>query len=241
MEKRIIVMLVAVLFFSIPSFGLSFMGPPKAGLEQGQFGVGVNYSYSEMDLEVSGYGFSWTEDVETNLLFADIGYGIMDKWDGYARVGLVKVEAEDFDGDNEFAYGFGTRVTLAEEENISWGALFQIGWYEGDDSVTGFIPGYGIVTADQDIDVYEMQIAIGPTYEADKMRIYGGPFLHLLDGDYDADITGVADLSFDVEQESEFGGYIGAQFDIAENAIAGVEFQFTGDAWAITGGIGWGF
>ncbi|MHC4692713.1 MAG: hypothetical protein ACYS67_08220 [Planctomycetota bacterium] len=241
MEKKIVVVLVAVLCCSAPSFGLSFMGPPKAGLEQGQFGVGANFSYSEMDVEVSGYGLSDTADVDTTALLADIGYGVINQVEVFGRVGVSSLEAEDFDGDFEFAYGFGTKVTIAEQDPVTWGALFQIGWLEGDDTVTGFIPGYGIVTADQEIDAYEIQIAVGPTYEAENMRVYGGPFLHLVDGDYDADILGGPDLSFDVEQESEIGGYIGAQFDLAENSAASVEFQFTADAWAIAAGVGFGF
>lgn len=229
MEKRIIVMLVAVLCIIAPSYGLSFMGPPKAGLEQGQFGVGINYTYSEMDLEFSNGG-SVTEEAETSMIFADIGYGIMDQLEVFGRVGVAKSEVDefDFDSDYEFAYGFGTRVTITEQDAITWGGLFQIGWLEGDDTVLG---------ADVDIDTYEIQIAVGPTYEADKMRIYGGPFLHFVDGDLDVEGVGSADI----EQESEFGGYVGAQFDVAENTAASVELQFTGDAWAISAGIGYSF
>lgn len=234
MEKKIIVILVVVLCCSVPSFGLSFMGAPKAGLEQGQFGVGLNYTLGEMDLDFSVD----TGEVETNMLFVDLGYGIMDQWEGFARLGFAKAEQDDigFDGGNKFAYGFGTKVTITEQDAITWGGLFQMTWIEGDDTISGL---------DVDFDAYEIQLAFGPTYELDSMRIYGGPFLHLVDGDLD--VTGVlpgwgaVSGSVDVEQESEIGGYVGAQFDLAENTTANVEFQFTGDAWAIAGGIGFGF
>jgi hypothetical protein len=219
MEKKIwIVVLFVVLGSSTLALGLSPMGPPKAGLDKGQFGVGLSYTYGEMDLEFD----SDTEEVDTSMLFVDIGYGIMDQWEGFARLGFAKLEVDDWDGGNKFAYGFGTKVTLTEEEPTSWGGLFQIGWIEGDDS--------GV-----EIDAYEIQIAVGPTYEADKMRIYGGPFLHFVDGDVENG------GSVDIEQESVFGGYVGAQFDVAENTAAGVELQFTGDAWGIMGRIGWSF
>jgi hypothetical protein len=194
-----------------------------------------------MDLKLSGYGFSWTADVEANMLFGNFGYGISDKWEGFVRLGFANVEAEDFDGDNEFAYGFGTKLTFAEQDAVTWGALFQIGWFEGEDTVTGFVPGYGILTADQEIHAYEIQVSVGPTYEAENIRIYGGPFLHFVDGDYDIDIAGVGSLSFDVEQESEFGAYIGTQVDIATNSSFNIEAQFTGDAWAFCTGIVWRF
>ena len=231
MEKKIIVILL-VFAFCVPSFGLTPMGPPKAGLKQGQYGVGLNYTTGEMDLEfsVSGVG-DVTAEVESDMLFVDLGYGITDKWEGFVRLGTAKYEIEDWDGGNEFAYGFGTKVTISEQDAITWGGLFQMTWIGGDDTISG---------VDIDVDAYEMQIAFGPTYEVDSMRIYGGPFLHLLDGDGDAGIAGLS-ASFDVEQESVFGGYVGAQFDVAENSCVNVEAQFTGDAWAITAGIGFGF
>ncbi len=235
-----IVVTVMVLMCS-EAFGLTLMGPPRAGLTEGQYRAGLDYTYSEMDLEISGYGESWTEDVETNMLFGNFGYGIIDNCEGFVRLGFANVEAEDFDGDNEFAYGFGTKLTFAEQDAVTWGVLFQIGWFEGEDTVTGFVPGFGIVTADQEVDAYEIQVSVGPTYDAGNIRIYGGPFLHFVDGDYDVDIAGVGSGSFDVEQESEFGAYIGAQMDISTNSPFNIEAQFTGDAWALGFGIGWKF
>lgn len=229
MEKKIIVILL-VFAFCVPSFGLSPMGPPKAGLEQGQFGVGLNYTTGEMDLEfdlIGGFPTE-TEEVESDMLLVDLGYGINDQWEGFVRLGVAKLEMDGWDGGNEFAYGFGTKVTISEQDAITWGGLFQILWAEGDDTVFG---------EDAEIDAYEIQIAIGPTYDAENVRIYGGPFLHLVDGDLEVMGIDVADI----EQDSVFGGYVGAQFDIAENSCVSVEAQFTGDAWAISGGIGFGF
>ena len=236
MEKKIIVILL-VFAFCVPSFGLSPMGPPKAGLKQGQFGVGLNYTLGEMDLEFSASGVSSeTEEVESDMIFVDLGYGIMDQWEGFVRLGISKYEIDEWDGGNELAYGFGTKVTISKQDAITWGGLFQMTWIEGDDSISGI---------DIDVDAYEIQLAIGPTYEADGMCIYGGPFLHLLDGDGKASGIvpgwGPASLTFDIEQESVFGGYVGAQFDVAENSCVNIEAQFTGDAWAISGGIGFGF
>ncbi|MHC4087822.1 MAG: hypothetical protein ACYSWZ_23355 [Planctomycetota bacterium] len=229
MEKKIIVILL-VFAFCVPSFGLSFMGAPKAGLKQGQFGLGLNYTTSEMDLEFDLIGGFPTEtgEVESDMLFVDLGYGINDQWEGFVRLGVAKLEMDGWDGGNEFAYGFGTKVTISEQDAITWGALFQMVWIEGDDTVLG---------VDAEIDAYEIQIAIGPTYDAENVRIYGGPFLHLVDGDLEVIGIDVADI----EQESVFGGYVGAQFDIAENSCINVEAQLTGDAWAISGGIGFGF
>jgi hypothetical protein len=233
MEKKVIVVLLVFAFCSVPSFGLSLMGPPKAGLDQGQYRIGLDYSHGEMDLEFSGGGASETGEVESDMIFANLGYGLAETCEGFVRLGVSSIEVEGFDSGSEFAYGFGTKITITEQDAVTWGGLFQISWFEGDDTVDGI---------DVDIDAYEIQIAIGPTYEADKMRIYGGPFLHLVDGDgkLEAVIPGWGAVSgnFDVEQESEFGGFFGAQFNIADNSNVNVELQFTGDAWAIGAGVG---
>ncbi|MBW8039197.1 MAG: hypothetical protein FVQ85_04275 [Planctomycetes bacterium] len=229
MEKKVIVVLLVFAFCSLPSFGLSLMGPPKAGLAEGQSSIGVDYSYSETKLKFSGFGITAIEEVETNMLFINLGYGITEQCEGFVRLGVADVKLEDFDGDSEFAYGFGTKVTFIDDENVSWGGLFQINWFQGDDNFSG---------VNVEIDAYEIQIAAGPTYEAENMRIYGGPFLHFVDGDGDADFFGYPLGSFDVEEESVFGGYIGAGFDIADDSYLNVEFQFTGDAWAVGVGLG---
>lgn len=236
--KNVAITTIVVLMCS-QAHGLTFMGPPKAELEQGQYSLGIDYSFSDVDAEVSGYGVSWTEDIKTNTLFFNLGYGIADGWEGFLRLGIADVEADDFNGDNEFVYGFGTKFTFSEQDAISWGTLLQIGWFSSNDSGTVITEGHTI-TGKQEIDVYEIQIAIGPTYEVDDLKIYGGPFLHFISGDYDWSgtvtgpvINGSGSFSWDIEEESVFGGYIGISKDLTENTNIGIEFQYTGDAQAI--------
>lgn len=244
MKKVVITILVLM---CSQAFGLTPMGPPKAELKQGQYSFGIDYSFSDIDVEVSGYGASWTEDIETNTLFSNLSYGITDGWEGFLRLGFANVEADDFDGGNEFAYGFGTKLTFAEQDAVSWGALLQIGWLSSDDS--GTVVAYGhTITGNQEIDVYEIQIALGPTYETDSLKIYGGPFLHLVNGDYDWSgtvtgpmINGSGSFSLDIEEESVFGGYIGISKDLTSNSNIGIEFQYTGDAQAVGLKLVWKF
>jgi hypothetical protein len=77
----------------------------------------------------------------------------------------------------------------------------------------------------------------------DNLSIYGGPFLHFVNGDLDfsgetldlGDRIGM-EASGDIEEKSQFGGYIGASLDAKERTSFFLECQFTGDAWGI--GIG---
>lgn len=226
MKKLVITIIVLM---CNQAYGLTFMGPPMAELEQGQKSVGFNLSYSEMDLKEKGLGLSATlEDIESFVYLANLGYGISDSWDIFLRLGLTDIEYEDFDGSSEFAYGFGTKATFSQHDSMALGGLLQILWSEADDTILGI---------STDIEYYEIQIAFGPTYDYDGVSIYGGPFLHFVDGE--VDYAGV--LTTDIENDSEFGGYIGLNAELKENANWQIEIQFTGDAYAICTGLHWKF
>ena len=251
MKKRMLLLGVVLMvagLWSSSALALPPMGPPMASLEQGQFSAGVDYSFSEMDVEGSGHGLTATQkDVETNMIFANLGYGLAPNLESFVRLGASNTEFEDFSGDTEFAYGFGIKTTFAQEGDLTWGGLFQMSWLNSEDTGNVFFEGHTI-TGKQEFDAYEIQIAVGPTYKIEGLSIYGGPFLHLVSGNYDWSgtvtgpvVNGSGSFSLDVEQESEFGGYVGALFDLTENASCCVEFQLTGDASAICTGIVWRF
>jgi len=211
------------------AFGLTLMGPPMAELEQGQHSAGIDFSYGDMDIKESALGGSWTFGVESYTYLINLGYGISDNWEAFVLLGLTDVEHEDLDRCSEFAYGFGTKFTISQQDSLSLGGLFQITWSEADDTVLG---------VKTEIDYYEVQIAVGPTYTNDTVSIYGGPFLHFIDGEVDYKTLGVTS---DIEQESEFGGYVGLNAELTENTNWQLELQFTGDAYAFCTGIGWKF
>ena len=103
---------------------------------------------------------------------------------------------------------------------------------------TDAVLGYSLAT---EVDLFEIQVAFGPTFRpVDGVSIYGGPFFHIVTGkaDLSGTISGIpATLSMDLEQESIFGGYVGAQIDIGEHVSLYVEGQFTGDASAVATGV----
>ncbi len=69
-----------------------------------------------------------------------------------------------------------------------------------------------------------------------EICVYGGPFLHFIDGEGDATIDGV-DISVDLEEDSNFGGFVGARVDLSENTTLGIEYQLTGNANALAANI----
>jgi len=237
---KVVITLIVLLAFCSQAYGLSFMGPPKAELEQGQYSLGLDYTFSDMDVEFSGNGLTGTqEDIETDMIFAVLGYGIAPNMEAFVRLGASKTEFDGYDSDTELGYGFGFKATFAQDGALTWGGLFQMTWLNSDDNSTLFLEGHTI-TGKQEFDAYEIQLSIGPTYEAEGLSVYGGPFLHLVNGDYDwrgtvtgPVVNGTGSFSFDIEEESVFGGYIGLTKELTSSSDIGVEFQYTGDAQAV--------
>jgi len=198
------------------------------------------------------------DEVDIDMIFANLSYGITDKLEASLLLGMA--DESNVDSDFEFAYGFGAKATFYEAADLKLGALLQMIWssFEGDvdgdpeDFVYGpWLPYIETVntTDSWDADYYQLKFAVGPTYKlTEAVLIYGGPFYHLVRGDFDIErsgetietetvggvtytdtVTYSGTASGDIEEQSNFGAYIGAQVDLAENLPLCVEYQMTGD------------
>ena len=201
------------------------------------------------------------EDVEIDMYLANLSYGVSDNLEVALLLGMADFSIGDdggFDGSSEFAYGFGVKATFYEEANLKLGALLQMTFSSADDSCDDeavYRDEEEVVVVPTketfDIDYYQLKIAVGPSYKlTEGISVYGGPFYHMVSGDYDLKEAGDVSRdtepapgetltetlyysskeSGDLEEQSSFGGYIGAQIDITENLPLAVEYQFTGDA-----------
>jgi opacity protein-like surface antigen len=227
MEKKLLVVLVVVGLCSTAALALDPMGPPTAGLKQGQFGGSLEYSYSNMDLAIDGCKL---KDVKMNKGYANLGYGIADNWEASIRLGGADAGFKDeddgfkYNGDIGFAYGFGTKATLYQQSpELKWGGLFQMSWADlsGTAKEIGGTGKEGV-----DLNAREIQIGVGLTWIPSKgLSVYGGPFVHFLHADWNGGAnTGSADLT----EANSFGGWIGAEVEVAENLPVCVEWQYTG-------------
>lgn len=256
---------------------LPSMGPPRALVGQDQWGIGLGYSYSRMDLEAfgkaredpDGGGFAPTlyakhrvEDFTSNVILGRLDYGVSETLDVFLYLGVTDAQDEmseeraaggqgneysGLDGGFGLAWGLGTRATFWQDGDVTWGALLQVIFENPGDADITLTPTDGDpsrLTGDAEIDLWEVQIATGPTVQLEGVCVYGGPFLHFVRGDLDADISGTdsfsalnrVELSQDVRQESEIGFYAGLQGEADADTSWYAEYRITGDAWGI--GIG---
>ena len=191
------------------AFALGPMGPPTSSLKQEDFKIGVDYSYSEMDLEFNNgeyveyldgwYDASGTQsdlklkNVKINTVYVNLGYGITDYFEVFLRLGGNNAKfsgstfwpsGEDFDSNTGFAIDGGMKATFYEEDKLKIGGLIQVGWSDLDGAIR---PKEWPVADDTvQFDLTQVQIAVGPSYElTERVLIYGGPFLHFVHGDWE--------------------------------------------------------
>ncbi len=280
MKKEITLIFFISIMITPTVFGLTLFGPPRSIMQEGQSAFTLEYFRNEMDLQADGSVTETTlvpawsqyssneykiESLQTDMFTARFDSGIWENWDVFLRLGASGAKGDitektasgangdkykDFDGSLGFAWGFGTRATFYEEDVTTWGGLFQVTWANPDGSSiidkndTNF-------SGDAEIKYWEVQIAIGPTVELDNIRLYGGPFLHFVNGDLDLNgsskitipptLDTVIEAKHDIEEESQLGGFAGAQWYLGNNTSMYTELQFTGDAWGIGLGTTWKF
>jgi opacity protein-like surface antigen len=250
-----VVFVVAILCGST-ALAVAPVGPPTAGLKTGQFSAGFGYAHGEIDSAdvdwksdfASGLPKLKAKDVKSDAYLAKFGYGISDDWEFYGFLGVAdmrgKIDDDGFDGDQDFSGGFGTKYTFLRDGQLSWGGVYQMSWSRGDDSYSvdssDYGLDYGTVKIDSDFKMYDIFLAVGPTYEMKNWRIYGGAGLHYFNADVDVKYTDITILEGDADKAS-FGGYAGTEIDLdARTSIYG-EYMLAGDAWALGTGIVWKF
>ncbi|UCD51365.1 MAG: hypothetical protein JSW27_01785, partial [Phycisphaerales bacterium] len=130
------VVAVAVSLNGPAAFALDPMGPPRAGVSEGQFSFGADLSFSQTDLKlING---SWVnpdsdppsgdpggrkiKDFETTKLYFTAGYGFTPNWEAFLGIGATKAEfghdlwdqGEDFDSGVGLGVRGGVKATILE-------------------------------------------------------------------------------------------------------------------------------
>ena len=195
------------------------------------------------------------DGVEVHKAYANLGYGITDNLEAFLRLGAADTDWRD-DGDTHFSFGLRSGVTFYKKDALQLSALAQYSWAQSEfDSLplTTVVSGtsYPLLMSGR-LSLHEIQIAMGPTYElTDSVSLYGGGFFHLMDGKLDlqgsATTTGMPqfrydlDSSYDIDQVSELGVYIGARIKTANDISYSIEYQHTNSAEAIAMRLLWKF
>jgi hypothetical protein len=229
------------LLFATNVFALDYVGPPRAELKKGGVSMGFNYCYSREDVEFRGELFGWPtkatfEDVESNRYYGNMTLAPVDYLNIFVRLGAADVDYDDlnFDASPDPYWGYGIKATFYEQGALSIGGVGQMNWISVDD--TGIDPIFG--TLETEYDAYEIQIAIGPTLDMGGWFLYGGPFYYILEGDFETkDILGTVLLSGDINEDSQWGGFLGAQLPMGANFAIGIDSTIMTNGYSVSGSV----
>ena len=197
------------------------------------------------------------DDIESDKLNAYFGYGIGRNWEAFVRLGAASSEFSNsdlnppgkFDGDYEPFIGGGLRLNLLEDRNYKIGAVAQASWERHSGKIT---PSLYTTPSFVTIGLKKIQVAVGALYQwTDYISFYGGPFYYLLSGELKDNFLGVGideyddpyfendEFTWDIESDSEYGGYLGARFEIDKNFFLNCEYQMTSNSNTFAAGIIW--
>lgn len=241
------------------AFALDPMGPPRAGISEGQFNFGVDLSYGKTDPKlINGKWVNPTTDptagnpggrtiksIETTKLYCTAGYGFAENWEAFLGIGATKAEfghdlwnqGEDFDSGIGLGVRGGVRATILElpDYDLQIGGLIQLNWANYDGKLdSGQWPAPDFV----EFDLTGMQIAVGATYWwADGFKVYAGPFVHYVEGNLEQFTADGFDLTWDIDDGPIWGAYLGALVDIAKNCVFNIEYQHSSNANLFAAGL----
>jgi len=251
MYKRLFLgMLFMVGLLCTSASALDPLGPPAATVDKGAWGIGIESSYS--DLEIERLPNSWssasrTVDIEMWKVYAKLVYGVSENVTGFVRVGVASMDwgpitgserEPEGEGDWRFpAWGGGFAATLSESGDTTWGCILQV-------SEARLVGDEGALPDEDEgnfsIRLTEIQFAVGPTWKAsDTVRIYGGPFAAANRGTWEDNIDGDSPRK-PIEEETYWGGYLGILAEMGKNANLNIEGMMLADGgWAVAGGVMW--
>ena len=256
MNMKKVLVLMCVAWMGAGAFAFTMLGPPTAELEKTtrrnekkkkvstfEDRHGYVFSFAEMDIGIDGIGT--LEDIELTRHYYTWGIALDENFNFNVLLGAASGEADsdiseisDFDGDTGFSAGFNFKSTFYHGETVDWGAMVQMTYFSTEDTLDVDIPDFWTGSANVELDdAYDLQIAVGPTVDisdwvgfTDCWKIYGGAYYYMLEGDLDISASGAGSATFDVDEEDDFGGFIGTQIDIWKNIDLIVEYSMGEDS-----------
>ena len=260
--KRLIILTIGIMLMSTQVLAFDLMGPTTSRhKDSGKSSIAVEYFWSNMEIDADsiyelGLPSDTISDFEMSKITANLALGMGRGSEIFFRFGVAEADPDnnsDWGGipgnmgssDEALLLGGGAKWTLYEEADFAWGLITQMSWAEYDFDGRSYSVGAHSVMFSPDFEIFEIQIATGPTAKVhEDVTVYGGPFLYFLTGE--ADLKGTIDgtpakVDSDLEQESILGGYIGVGLELSPKMDLAFEVQTTSGSYGLGGQFVWKF
>jgi hypothetical protein len=211
--RTLFILALIAIFVSVSPVAMAEpFGSPTATVVQGSFQVGAETDLWEKDMEVETGD---EDEVESEKIRVKGTYGISDKIDVFAKVGMAdaKIDDNDFEFDMDIAYEFEGKVNVYEKGQIKADVVAQNPLWSGNDDDTAVGPNI-------EIDATEFDLAFGGNYEvSEAFNCYGGLMYAMVIGEMSNG------GSVGVYESDPIGIFLGGEYTITPHVKAGLELR----------------
>ncbi len=211
--RTLFILTLIAIFVSVSPVAMAEpFGSPTATVVQGSFHVGAETDLLEKDMEVETGD---EDEVESENIRVKGTYGISDKIDVFAKVGMAdaKIDDNDFEFDMDIAYEIEGEVNVYEKGQIKADVVAQNPLWSDNDDDTAVGPNF-------EIDATEFDLAIGGNYEvSEAFNCYGGLMYAMVIGEMSNG------GSVGVYESDPIGIFLGGEYTITPHVKAGLELR----------------
>jgi hypothetical protein len=211
--RTLFILALIAIFVSVSPVAMAEpFGSPTATVVQGSFQVGAETDLWEKDMEVETGD---EDEVESEKIRVKGTYGISDKIDVFAKVGMAdaKIDDNDFEFDMDIAYEVEGKVNVYEKGQIKADVVEQNPLWSGNDDDTAVGPNI-------EIDATEFDLAFGGNYEvSEAFNCYGGLMYAMVIGEMSNG------GSVGVYESDPIGIFLGGEYTITPHVKAGLELR----------------
>jgi hypothetical protein len=175
------------------------LGPPKASLAPGQFSLGLEYSYADLNLErIRADGKRLPINIDDmNTAYLSLSMGAAEWLEFFVRVGAITMDGDrqvemrnytkdwSYDYDEGAIYDAGLRLTLGTFRNVTFGAVASYSYadFDGGYRMDFIRNSSGSISywdwGSLDAELQQVTVALGATWPIlENVSLYGGALLH---------------------------------------------------------------
>jgi hypothetical protein len=255
--NKIIIIFVSFAF-AVNTSALDFVGQPNADVNHPHFNIGLNYSFSENDLDFD-HSDTGIDNFTVNKYGAEMQLSVTDDLELILRIGSADAKFNKSDN-REYTYGYfgksgetfliggGVKATIYKNDYMKWGfsAFVSGGKFSWDDVDEFRIEDANFYDVQAEAPYLDAMIFTGPNFKINNnINLYFGPFWHIISGKVESE--GVAEfpsgvftdykISNNFRQDSLLGIIAGTQINLDKNLGFNFEWQKTNSAEGFAGGM----
>jgi hypothetical protein len=236
--RKLLVALTLVSFFVAGTALAGEFGAPAPYTKEGQFSMGLGYSYMSTDIKPKDRTIIDTDKIKIsqNQVYLEGGYGIAKDWEAFARLGGADLKQKDSFIDNTLPGG---KADFSDGMKFFGTLGFRGAFYSAPSYRVGMFLQGTYFSEYKDVDAAQSQVKVKSMYEVDfgiaaqtdlgPATLYAGPFVYVLRGkaeDTDLSPGGGFLGSVSFKEKTPVGGFAGVRYPFGGGYFGNLEGRY---------------